>query len=87
MRRPSHVPHTNQYGPFNHDQGRHCPNVPCKLYTTIISPHIRSSQSKPEICSPAHRLIRGTWDAHDRIDISGRTQRHGHLSLKNDLAQ
>ena len=87
MRRPSHVPHTKQYGPSTTTKGGIVLNVHCKLYTTIISPHIRSAQSKPEIGSPAHRLIWGTWDAYDRIDIPGHTQRHGHLSLKNDLAQ
>ena len=80
-------PTRNNTGPSTTTKGDIVLNVPCKLYTTIISPHIRSAQSKPEIGSPAHRLIRGTWDAYDRIDIPGRTQRHGHLSLKNDLAQ
>ena len=80
-------PTRNNTGPSTTTKGDIVLNVPCTLYTTIISPHIRSAQSKPEIGSPAHRLIRGTWDAYDRIDIPGRTQRHGHLSLKNDLAQ
>ena len=74
-------------GPSTTSKGDIVLNVPCKLYTTIISPHIRLAQSKPEIGSPAHRLIRGAWDAHDQLDISGRTQRHGHRSLKNDRAQ
>ena len=40
VRRPSHVPHTNQYGPFNHDQGRHCPKCPLQtLHYYNISTH------------------------------------------------
>ena len=80
------APRTNT-GPSTTTKGDIVLNVPCKLYTTILSPHIRSAQSKPEIGSHAHHLIRGTWDAHDQLDIAGRTQRHGHLSLKNDLTQ
>ena len=88
MRRPSHVPHTNQYGPFNHDQGRHCPKCPLQtLHCYNISTH-KIGPKQSTISSLTQRLLRGGQGMPRSAGHSWSCpEEKGHLSLRDDLGR